>query len=134
MGKSVDIEDRAEAYALRAVKLFQHLQARKDGAGWILGKQFLRSATSIGANLIEARAGESRKDFVHKCAIAQKEARESQYWLRLLLKADVVAETRLAPLVDETNQLISIITRIITNTKSRTAAASSASSVQRSEL
>jgi four helix bundle protein len=134
MGQSIEIEDRAEAYALRAVILYQHLQARKDRAGWVLGKQLLRCATSIGANLIEARAGESRKDFIHKCSISQKEARESKYWLRLLLKSKLVDEARLPPLIDETDQLIAIITRIIVNTKKRSAVPSSASRVQRSEL
>jgi four helix bundle protein len=73
----VDIEERTLGYALRSVKLYQYLQSKRDGAGWIIGKQFLRSATSIGANVSEAQSGESRADFIHKYAIAQKEARES---------------------------------------------------------
>jgi four helix bundle protein len=55
------------------------LQERKDGACWILGKQYLRAATSIGANIEEAQAGETRADFIHKYGIAQKEAKESHY-------------------------------------------------------
>ncbi len=60
-----DIRQRSLAYALRTIKLFHYVQTHKDGAGWILGKQYLRSATSIGANIEEAQAGESRCDFIH---------------------------------------------------------------------
>jgi len=74
-----EIRARTFAYALRAVRLYQYLQGKKDGAGWILGKQYLRASTSIGANVAEAQAGESRADFIHKLAIAQKEARESLF-------------------------------------------------------
>ena len=81
-----DIRERCLEYALWAIKLYQFLQAGKDGAGWILGKQYLRSATSIGANLEEAQSGQSKADFIHKMSISQKEARESLYWLYLLEK------------------------------------------------
>src|SRR5208282_968896 len=88
-----DIRKRAYQYALRAIKLYQHLQKRGDGAGWILGKQYLRAATSIGANIEEAQASESRADFIHKMGIAQKEARESFYWLRLIADSHVVSNS-----------------------------------------
>ena len=78
--KPQDIRSHSFGYALRAVRLYQYLQERKDGAGWILGKQYLRSGCSIGANIEEAQASESRADFVHKLGVAQKEARESLYW------------------------------------------------------
>ena len=112
-----DIQDRAEAYAVRAVKLYQHLQRGGDGAASVLGKQYMRAATSIGANLVEAESGESRRDFIHKCSIAQKEARESKYWLCLLLKADLVSSTQVADLIDENDQLIAILTAIIVKAK-----------------
>jgi four helix bundle protein len=69
--------------------------------------------------LVEAQGGESRRDFIHKCCIAQKEARESRYWLALLLKAELVTAKRLAGLMDETDQIIAILTRIVLNAKSR---------------
>jgi four helix bundle protein len=116
-GPPKEIRARTFAYALRAVKLFQHLQKKKDGAGWILGKQYLRSATSIGANVAEAQAGESRADFVHKLGIAQKEARESLFWLRLLAESKIVRDARLRPLVKETEELIAVITAILVSTK-----------------
>ncbi len=81
-----------------AIKLYQALQQGKDGAGWVLGKQYLRAATSIDANVEEAQSGETRADFIHKYAIAQKEAKESLYWLRLLAESGIVRPRRLAPL------------------------------------
>jgi len=112
-----DIQERATEYALRAIKLFGHLQGTKNGAAWIIAKQYLRAATSIGANMVEAQSGESRADFIHKCAIAQKEARESHYWLTILRKSEIVSAAKLAPLLQETNEIIAIITSIIVNTK-----------------
>ncbi len=112
-----DIRDRSLTYALRAIKLYQHLQKQKDGAGWIIGKQYLRAASSVGANVAEAQSGETRADFVHKLGIAQKEARESFYWLRLLAESHIVARKQLESLMQETEELIAVITSIIVTTK-----------------
>ena len=114
-----DIRKRSYAYSLRAIKLYQALQAGKDGVGWVLGKQYLRAATSIGANVEEAQSAESRSDFIHKYGIAQKEAKESHYWLRLLADSGIVAARRLAPLMRETEQLYAVVTAIIVNAKRR---------------
>jgi len=112
-----DIRLRSFDYALRAIKLYQHLQGRRDGAGWVLGKQYLRSATSIGAKLQEARSAESRADFIHKCGVALKEAGESLYWLQLIKASEIVPKGKLLDLVKETDELVSIITSIIKNSK-----------------
>ena len=112
-----DIRKRAYHYALRAIRLYQYVQKQKDSAGWILGKQYLRAATSIGANIEEAQASESRADFVHKVGIAQKEARESLFWLRLLTDSHIISNSRLKPLTKETEELIAVITAIVVNTK-----------------
>ena len=112
-----DIGERTLAYGVRAVKLYQALAEMKDGAAWVIGKQFLRSATSIGANVAEAQAAESTADFVHKYGIAQKEARESAYWLDLLEKGELLAANRLAEIKEETDELTAIITSIIVNEK-----------------
>jgi four helix bundle protein len=114
---SPDIRRRSYQYALRAVKLYQHLQERRDGTGWILGKQYLRAGTSIGANVEEAQASESRADFIHKLGIAQKEARESLYWLRLIGDSELVENGRLQPLMKETEELVAILTAIVVKTK-----------------
>ena len=118
-GSARDIQDRAMECALRAIKLFRFLQKHDDGAAKILARQYLRSATSIGANLVEAQSGESRRDFIHKCSIAQKESRESRYWLTLMLKSEMVPPERLTELLDETNHIIAILTAIIVKAKRR---------------
>ena len=116
-GKPKEIRGRSFAYSLRAVKLYRFLQEKKDGAGWVLGKQYLRAATSIGANIEEAQSGETRADFIHKYGIAQKEAKESHYWLRLMAESGVVPAKRLSPLMRETEELYAVITAIIVNAK-----------------
>ena len=115
----VDIRQRAFRYAVGAIKLGRQLQSQRDGAAWLVGKQYLRSATSIGGNIEEAQSAESRLDFIHKMSIAQKEARESVYWLRLMLASQFLPEASISPLIDETDQLIAIITAIIVKTKKR---------------
>ncbi|MEJ2008824.1 MAG: four helix bundle protein [Acidobacteriota bacterium] len=116
-GRPDDIRTRAFQYSLRALKLYRYLEDRKDSAGWLLAKQYVRAATSIGANLQEAVSGESRADFNHKHGVAQKEARESLYWLELMAESGVVPRSRLDPLIKETNELIAIITAIIVKSK-----------------
>ncbi|MGA8186125.1 MAG: four helix bundle protein [Terriglobia bacterium] len=115
--RPVDIRSRSFQYALRALKLYRYLAEQKDGAAWLLAKQYVRAATSIGANLQEALSGESRADFIHKYAVAQKEARESIYWLELMAESSLVPRSRLDPLIQETNKLIAILTTIIVKSK-----------------
>jgi four helix bundle protein len=92
-----DIRERAFEFAVRIVRLCQVLNEQL-GVGRTIGKQLIRSGTSIGANLEEAQAGQSKADFIHKNAIALKEARETHYWLRLLSATEILPETRLKPL------------------------------------
>ncbi len=108
-----DICERTLDYAVRAIKLCRTLQAMRTGAGDVVGKQYLRSATSIGANVSEAQAAESRADFVHKYRLALKEARESLYWLHVLERSELVAQSRLSEIVQETDELVAIITTIV---------------------
>ncbi|MEL6442886.1 MAG: four helix bundle protein [Bacteroidota bacterium] len=110
------LEERTLAYGTRAVALYRHL-CRQERAARRLADQFLRAATSVGANLAEGRSGETRRDFIHKHSIALKEAREALYWLRLFVRADLVEEGRVASLMDETDQLIAILVTIITRAK-----------------
>ena len=83
MDKNV-VLDKAFNFAIRVVNLYKFLC--KDKKEYTLSKQLLRSGTSIGANINEAQAGQSKKDFIAKMAIASKEARESKYWIRLLIE------------------------------------------------
>ena len=115
--KQRDIQARGFSFACRIVKLYQFL-ANQRGSAEILGRQVLRSGTSIGANLEEASAGQSKADFVSKCNIALKEARETYYWLRLLLKTGVVPADKLSDLVSESNELVAILTTIVKKSRS----------------
>ncbi len=110
---SLKIRERSFAFSLRVIKLFQHLEKQKNGVGSVLGKQFLRAACSVGANVEEAQSAESRADFIHKLGIAQKESRESLYWLRLLGESRVMAKPKLGPLMEEAEALIRILGSII---------------------
>jgi four helix bundle protein len=82
-----------------------------------MGTQLLRSASSIGANYREANRAESRRDFVHKIAIVEKEAAESLYWIELFEEAMMGDADKLKPLFHECNQLVAIFTRIGKTTK-----------------
>ena len=80
------ILDKSFEFAIRVVKLYKYLC--DDKKEYVLSKQLLRAGTSIGANINEAQAGQSKADFIAKMAIASKEARESKYWIDLLIKTD----------------------------------------------
>ncbi len=112
-----DIAERTVAYALRVIRVCQTLE--RTGTGRVLGRQLLRSGTSIGANVQEAQGGQSRADFIAKLSIAHKEARESAYWLRLMAEAKLVPAAKLAALRDESDQLIRILASILLSSKGR---------------
>jgi four helix bundle protein len=82
-----------------------------------LSRQLIRSGTSIGANVEESRAAQSTADFIHKLEIALKEARETRYWLRLLMASEIVPENKLLSLLDEINELIKILAAMIVKSK-----------------
>ncbi|MCY7275449.1 MAG: four helix bundle protein [Phormidesmis sp. CAN_BIN44] len=111
-----DIRERAFEFAVRIVKVCQFLN-ETPGVGRTLSKQLIRSGTSIGANLEEAQAGQSKADFISKNAIALKEARETHYWLRLLSATDILPETRINSLQTEAEEIMKIIGAIITSSK-----------------
>ena len=81
---------KSKAFALRIIKLYQHLQDRGEH---IISKQLLRSGTSIGANIAEGRYAQSKADFMTKYSIALKEASESRYWLELLLESGILPDS-----------------------------------------
>jgi len=113
-----EIGERAFDFAVRVIKLCQVLD-EKPGVSRTLSNQLLRSATSVGANLEESKGGQSRADFLSKVSIALKESRETLYWLRLLIATDIVSETKLTPLVNESNQITAILTTIVKKTKNK---------------
>lgn len=103
-------------FALEIVKLYKFLAEQKE---YVLSKQMLRSGTSIGANVHEAVAAESKKDFIHKLGIAVKEARETLYWLCLLLDSDFIQKKQFDVLSSSCNSLIKNLNSIILTTKQR---------------
>lgn len=113
MRKGDDIRDRTFRFACDVVGLCDVVATRGFSAKRLAG-QLVNAGTSIGANLEEADAGQSRADFVSKCTIALKEARESHYWLRLLRETQKIEDNRL---IDECNELIAILTTIVRKTR-----------------
>src|SRR5262245_24258790 len=111
-GKRCDVDSRTFAFALRVVRLCQKLD-REPGVGRTIGRQLLRAGTSIGANVEEAQAGQSRADFVSKLNIDVKEARETHYWLKLLSGANVLAPELLADIAQEADELKRILGAIV---------------------
>ena len=116
MDKPYDIQDRAFLFSTEIVD-FCRPALPPGGIIRELARQLVRSGTSIGANLEEADAGQSKPDFRSKVAISRKEARETRYWLRLMVHADPSLKHRAAPLIDEARQLIAILTTIKLNSE-----------------
>ncbi|HET7320959.1 MAG TPA: four helix bundle protein [Longimicrobiaceae bacterium] len=109
MSQSI-IRERSYAFALGLVELHRELVASRE---YILSRQMLRAGTSVGANVEEALAAQSRRDFVSKLSIARKEARECRYWLRLLRDSNILPGPRADPMIDEADALVRILTSII---------------------
>ncbi len=114
--KPLDICERTFQFALRIIKLCDFLNST-PGVSRELSRQLVRSGTSIGANVEESQAAQSTADFIHKLEISLKEARETRYWLRLLIAAEIISSSRLVPLLNEANELIKILASIIVKTK-----------------
>lgn len=111
--ESNNVLGKAFDFAVRVVRLHQHLV--KEHKEFVLSKQLLRCGTSIGANINEAQAGQSKADFIAKMSIASKESREAKYWLELLCITGYLDSTQphVASLVDQSEELIKILTRIV---------------------
>lgn len=106
--KEYDLEDRLIDYAVRIVKLSAALPDTK--AGRHFSTQILKSGTSPAPNYGEAQAAESKGDFKHKLKVSLKELRETEVWLKIILKAELVkSEHLLTPLMEETSELIAIL-------------------------
>ena len=107
--KTNPIKEKSFAFALKIIQLCQKLQEQRE---YVLSKQLLRSGTSIGANIEEATAAESRADFIHKMKIAMKEARETHYWLRLLDQSDLIGNLDVSTHLAEADELSRMLTSI----------------------
>lgn len=103
------IASKTFEFALSIISLYKKLQNEKE---FIISNQLMRCGTSIGANVEEAIAAQSKRDFIHKMAIASKEARETKYWLRLLDKSDVTTIS-VTDYLTAVEHIINIITKIV---------------------
>ncbi|MCK4471909.1 MAG: four helix bundle protein [Anaerolineae bacterium] len=113
-GQKFDIQERTFKFAVRVVKLLNRLP--RTTAGFEIGKQVVRSATSIGSNVEEADAAESKQDFIHKMSIAHKETRETRYWLRII-RAALLDDDELRALIQESDELVRILYTIVENAR-----------------
>lgn len=104
------VRELSYEFAIQVVKLCRPLQEQKE---FILSAQLMRSGTSVGANVEEVTAGQSRRDFVAKMSIASKEARESNYWLRLLRDSNLCPSVDPFPLIEQSERLVRILTSIV---------------------
>jgi four helix bundle protein len=116
VAKPQNIVTRTFQFALRIVELANQLDNYRGSAG-VLVRQILRSGTSIGANIEEAQAAESKADFIHKYNIALKEARETKYWLMLISASTFAKKTDLDSLIKESDEICRIIAQIIINAR-----------------
>lgn len=111
------ILDKSFAFAVRVVKLYKYLCNEKKE--YILSKQLLRCGTSIGANINEAQAGQSKSDFISKMCIASKEARETKYWIHLLIQTDFLNrnDNHVESLILEIEEIIKLLTSIVKSSR-----------------
>lgn len=110
------IAKKTYSFALQIIVIYKELVEINE---YVLSKQILRSGTSIGANVNEAIAAVSKKDFVHKLSISLKEARETQYWLNLLKDSNYINQKTFKKLNKDCEELIKILSSIILTTKQR---------------
>jgi len=114
-----DLKQRTKAFALRIIRMYSKLP-KNDTVAQVLGKQVHRAGTSVGANYREASRGRSKAEFTSKIGDCLKEIDETEYWLELLVDSGCVTATKMAGLLDETNQLLAIFTTIAKRSKGGT--------------
>jgi len=112
-GSENPVREKSYQFALTVIKLYSRIQEHNE---YVISKQLLRSGTSIGANVEEGIAAESRRDFVHKMALASKEARETVYWLRLLSDSDLVPDLDVSGELGAARELVRMLTAIVKTT------------------
>ena len=115
--RPIDLRTRTKRYALRIIRCYSSLP--KTAVAQVLGRQLLRSGTSVGAHYREAYRARSVAEFVSKMEGALQEADETAYWLELLIEAEVVPARKLAPLLAETGELLAIFTASVKTAKKK---------------
>ena len=109
------VVQKSYAFSLRCVRLYKYLCSR-DG-NYIIGKQLLRSGTSIGANVREALRALTRPDFITKLNVALKEASETEYWIELLRDSDYISSSQAESMLADCVELLKILTSIVKKSK-----------------
>ncbi len=104
------VKEKSFAFALEIIELYKHMKGENE---YVMSRQILRSATSVGANIEEAGAAMSKRDFIVKMAISSKEARETNYWLRLIIQSNITKYEKLNDLLKMSEELIRLLTSII---------------------
>lgn len=115
MNKENIILTKSFDFALQIIELYKQMKTQNE---YVLSKQVLRSGTSIGANVEEATAAISKKDFTAKMSISSKEARETRYWLKLIDRSNLV-NVNVKPHLNEVEQLINILTAIVKTSQNK---------------
>ncbi|MCX7841413.1 MAG: four helix bundle protein [Anaerolineae bacterium] len=115
--QEVELRARTKNFALRIIRLYASLP--KTTEAQVIGRQVLRSGTSVGAHYREAQRAKSNADFVNKIEGALQELDETAYWLELLVESGIVPEKKLKPLMQETDELIAIFVTIVTKVKAK---------------
>ncbi|MGL5075852.1 MAG: four helix bundle protein [Waterburya sp.] len=118
---NISIQERTKIFAIRVVNAYTQINQENhfNDAVVILGKQFLRSGTSIGANCKEAVSAQSQKDFISKYEIALKEARETEYWIELMIETKSIKEEKFTLLKQEISEIIKILVATINSLKKK---------------
>jgi len=107
------IREESYSFALNIIRLYRSLVSRNE---FVISRQVLKSGTSIGANVEEALAGQSRADFLSKMSIASKEARETNYWLRLLRDSGLFSEGEVLEILSESEKILKMLAAIVKTT------------------
>ena len=107
--KNVVLE-KSFAFSLKVLKVYASLKEQKE---YDLARQFLRSGTSIGANIEEAQGAQSKRDFISKLSISYKEARECRYWIRLFIESSVIDHELLPILLSDVTKLCKLLSSIL---------------------
>ena len=109
------VKQKSKLFAVRIVRLYQYLTDTKKE--YVLSKQLLKSGTSVGAMIYESEHAETKKDFIHKMSIAQKEINETIYWLDLLKETDYLLQEQFDSINNDAIELLKLITSIIKTSK-----------------
>ena len=115
IGKTYDLEERTLNFSKRILRLTKALPRNTANNAFI--SQIIRSSCSVGANYIEANESLGRKDFLMRARISRKEAKETIYWLKLIIENNIGLENRINPLLQEATELLKIFSSIIEKSK-----------------